>query len=161
MAPSKSDNDVKVMSIGGRVTNERERLIGMLEEERQWRARFLKSQNLAPDEPLMTKEYYKQLYNPFRRFYKLPFNKFEALLSPLIGKTPAVVIRNTTSKLIMTIVGIYCGWYYFKYNTYTWMKQSGWRQINTRDAAIPGIKNYKGLEKPKAFATNNFENSPI
>lgn len=83
MAPY-SNCGVKIMSIGGRVTSERERLIGMLEEEREWRARFLKSQNLAPDEPLMTKEYYKELYNPFRRLYKLPFNKFEALLSPLI-----------------------------------------------------------------------------
>ncbi|XP_006616146.1 uncharacterized protein LOC102675769 [Apis dorsata] len=160
MAPY-SNCGVKIMSIGGRVTSERERLIGMLEEEREWRARFLKSQNLAPDEPLMTKEYYKELYNPFRRLYKLPFNKFEALLSPLIGKTSAVVIRNTTSKLMMTIVGIYCGWYYFKYNTCTWMKQSGWRMIKTRDAAIPETKNYKGLEKLKAFATNGFENSPI
>lgn len=41
------------------------------------------------------------------------------------------------------------------------MKQSGWRMIKTRDAAIPETKNYKGLEKLKAFATNGFENSPI
>ena len=46
---------VKAMNIGGRLVRERERLIGMTEEERAWRARYLKSHILAPEVPLTTR----------------------------------------------------------------------------------------------------------
>lgn len=77
---------VKPMNIGGRLVRERERLIGMTEEERAWRARYLKSQILAPEEPLTTKEYYRHYYNPLRRFYRIPLNALERLLTPLMVK---------------------------------------------------------------------------
>lgn len=77
---------VKPMSVGGRLVSERERLIGMTEEERAWRARYLKSHILAPEEPLKTKEYYRHYYNPLRRFYRIPLNAFERLLTPLMVK---------------------------------------------------------------------------
>ncbi|KOX69501.1 hypothetical protein WN51_06588 [Melipona quadrifasciata] len=151
---SSNSGGVKVMNIGGRVMNERERLIGMLDEERAWRARFLKSQHLAPDEPLMSKEYYKHYYNPFRRFYRVPLNAFERLLTPVVGAQSALIIRYCTAKILMGMCVVYGGWYYYNYNTATWMRQSGWRKIQTRPAKIPGTKDYKGLEKPpKPFAT--------
>ncbi|CAD1468146.1 unnamed protein product, partial [Heterotrigona itama] len=160
MASSHSGG-VKPMNIGWRVVNERERLIGMLDEERAWRAKYLKSQQLSPDEPLMSKEYYKQYYNPFRRFYRIPLNAVERLLTPVMGVQGALVIRICTAKCLMGICAIYAGWYYYKYNTATWMRQSAWRKIPTRSAKIPGTEGYKGLEKPPPFGTFGFENSPI
>lgn len=81
---SSNSGGVKVMSIGGRLVRERERLIGMTDEERAWRARYLKSQILAPEEPLNTTEYYRHCYNPLRRFYRIPLNALEGLLTPLM-----------------------------------------------------------------------------
>ena len=95
---SSNSGGVKVMNIGGRVMNERERLIGMLDEERAWRARFLKSQHLAPDEPLMSKEYYKHYYNPFRRFYRIPLNAFERLLTPVMVREQNFHIEHNNFK---------------------------------------------------------------
>lgn len=160
MASSRSGG-VRPMSIGGRVVSERERLIGMTDEERAWRARYLKSQILAPEEPLDTEEYRRELYNPIRRFYRTPLNIFERLLTPLMGKTGATVARYLTAKCLMSIVVIYSTWYYYKYNTGNWMRQSGWMVRPTRAASIPGTKGYKGLVKPQTFATYGFENSPI
>lgn len=85
MASSNRDT-IKVMSVCGRVVRERERLIGMLDEERAWRAKYLKSLILAPEEPLKTKEYYRHYYNPLRRFYRIPLNALEGLLTPLMVK---------------------------------------------------------------------------
>ncbi|XP_071861209.1 NADH dehydrogenase (ubiquinone) B17 subunit [Bombus fervidus] len=160
MASSRSGG-VKPMSIGGRLVNERERLIGMTEEERAWRIRYLKSQILAPEEPLNIKEYNRQLYNPLRRFYRAPLNAFQGLLTPLLGDKGAMVVRYVTAKCLMGIVMIYGTWYYFKYNTSNWTRQSGWAIRPTRETRMPGTKDYKGLEKPKSFATYGFENSPI
>ncbi|CAK9830682.1 hypothetical protein ANTRET_LOCUS7811 [Anthophora retusa] len=158
---SSDTSGVKAMNIGGRLVKERERLIGMTDDERAWRARYLKSLNLAPDEPVIPKDYYKEYYNPLRRMYRIPLNAFEAALAPAIGATAANVTRLATARLLMGIIGIYGGWYYFKYHTATWMKQSGWRVLKMRDAEYPCEKNYPGLVKPTRWATDGFENSPI
>ncbi|XP_068975184.1 uncharacterized protein ND-B17 [Bombus flavifrons] len=152
---------VKPMSIGGRLVSERERLIGMTQEEREWRARYLRSQILAPEEPLRTDEYYRHYYNPLRRFYRIPLNAFQRLLTPVMGKNAAMAVRYVTAKCLMGLVILYGVRYYYKYNTGNWTRQSGWIVRPTRDTRIPGTKDYKGLEKPKTFATYGFENSPI
>ncbi|KOC71177.1 hypothetical protein WH47_06238 [Habropoda laboriosa] len=158
---SSDSSGVKPMTISGRLSSERERLIGMTDDERAFRARYLKSLELAPEEPITPEGLYKETYNPFRRFYRVPLNKFEAALKPILGATAASIARLTTARLLMTIVGIYGGWYYYKYNTATWMKHTGWRVIYTRDAEYPCEKDYPGLVKPKTWATDKFENSPI
>lgn len=80
---NKAIDGEKPMSITRRMDRERERLIGMTDEERAWRKKWLKAQELAPEEPVMPKDYYKQMYNPLRRFYMLPMNKFENMLAPV------------------------------------------------------------------------------
>lgn len=160
MAASNSGG-VKVMTIAGRMARERERCIGMTDEERAYRARYLKSLELGPGEPIVPKGYYEACYNPIRRFYMAPLNQVEKLLTPAVGAFPARVIRLATGKILMGITGIYVAWYYFKYNTCTWERQSGWRILPTREARLPGTKGYEGLEKRKIFATDGFENSPI
>ncbi|XP_053976520.1 uncharacterized protein LOC128875168 [Hylaeus volcanicus] len=154
---------VRPISIAGRVGRERERLIGMTDEERAWRARYLKSQILAPEEPIVPEGYYKEAYNPIRRFYRAPLNAVEKALSGLVGPTPAFVIRGVTGRLLMGIAGIYCAWYYFKYNTAQWTRVSGWRIIKPRPTLFVGDKDFPNYEvkTPQQYATRGFENSPI
>lgn len=83
---SSNTGGVRPMAIGGRMVRERERLIGMTDEERAWRARYLKSQILAPEEPIIPEGFEKEYYNPFRRFYRMPLNKVESLLTPVVVK---------------------------------------------------------------------------
>ncbi|CAK9800545.1 hypothetical protein ANTPLA_LOCUS2466 [Anthophora plagiata] len=158
---SSDTSGVKAMNIGGRLVKERERLIGMTDAERAWRARYVKGLNLAPDEPVMPEGYDKEYYNPLRRLYRIPLNVFEAALTPVIGVNAATITRLVTAKVLMSIVVVYGGWYYFKYHTATWLRHSGWRMIKTRDAEYPSEKNYPGLVKPTSWATDGFENSPI
>ncbi|KZC04225.1 hypothetical protein WN55_02114 [Dufourea novaeangliae] len=108
---------VKAINIEGRMARERKRLLGMTDEERAWRAKFLKSQIIPPGEPIETPEYYKEYYNPLKRLIRIPLNLMENSLAPIMGKRNALVTRTVTSKLIIGIVGIYCTWYYAKYNT--------------------------------------------
>ena len=83
----------KPMAIAGRMVSERERLLGMTDAERAWRAQWLKDQVLAPDEPVVPKGYYEERYNVIRRFYRAPLNAFEkALTVPLVWKL--TIIKN-------------------------------------------------------------------
>lgn len=70
------------MEIRGRMSRERERCIGMTEEERSWRARFLKDQILTEREPVQVKEL--NFRNPIRSFYARPLDKL--ILDPLTPK---------------------------------------------------------------------------
>ena len=74
---------VKVMGIQGRMARERERMIGMTDAERAWRAKWVKDQVLH-GEPIVPKDYYKARYNPIRRFYRAPLDMLESSLTPLI-----------------------------------------------------------------------------
>lgn len=161
---SSTTGGVTPISIAGRLANERERLIGMTDEERAFRAKYLKSLNLAPDEPIIPKDYDKEYYNPIRRFYRAPLNKLENALIPMLGNTTAVIVRNVIGRSIIAIFTIYCGWYYYRHNTATWMRKSGWRVMMSREAVYPGTPDFPkipGPKKPNEFATFGFEKSPI
>lgn len=75
---------VKPMTITGRMVRERERLLGMTQEERAWRAQWLKDQQLAPNEPRHVPEYWKERLNPIRRTYKAPLDLVQKALSPVV-----------------------------------------------------------------------------
>lgn len=77
---------VKPFPIAGRMARERERLAGsgMTDEERAWRAKFLKDQHLSHNEPRNVPEVYTELNNPIRRFYKAPLNKLYEVLRPTL-----------------------------------------------------------------------------
>ncbi|XP_076276672.1 uncharacterized protein LOC143207285 [Lasioglossum baleicum] len=157
------NNNNNAISIGGRMARERERLIGMTDDERAWRAKFLKSQQLAHEEPLMTPEIYKDLYNPLRRLYKAPMNLLERSLAPVVGKNPAYVIRGVLGRLAVAVPLIYMAWYQLKYNRMTWQRVSGWRVMKSRPTVLPGDPGYPAfsIRKPNEYATNGFEKSPI
>ncbi|XP_072743133.1 uncharacterized protein Nd-b17 [Anoplolepis gracilipes] len=151
------------MSIVRRMGRERDRMLGMTDEERAWRKKWLDAQKLAPEEPVVPEGYYKEMYNPIRRFYSAPMNKVQNMLEPVLGHTGAYVTRNIISKSVMSIVAIYCIYYHLKYNKMQWTRQSGWKITESRPQMFPDTKNLDVLYRTKGnqFYVNGFDKSPI
>uniref|UniRef100_A0A7R9P163 NADH dehydrogenase [ubiquinone] 1 beta subcomplex subunit 6 n=2 Tax=Timema TaxID=61471 RepID=A0A7R9P163_9NEOP len=160
-----SDTDgLKPFPIEGRMARERERLVGMSDEERAWRKQWIKDQVLAPNEPRHVPEYYKELLNPIRRAYRLPLDLAFKPLEPLLGERRAFIARYFTGKFLMAIFSVYAGFYYFKYNTNDWTRKGGWRVISSRKAVNPGDAEYPWVPdrtSPSDYAARGFKQSPI
>lgn len=79
---------VKAFEIAGRMSRQRERLYyPMTDEERRWRAQFIKDQQLEHGESVdnfyLNEDYYLATRNVFRRIYQIPMNIFQKkLLEP-------------------------------------------------------------------------------
>ena len=54
------------------------------QEEREWRKKWLKDQELSHREPRFVPEYYKATMNPIRRFYRLPLDFVFKKLEPTL-----------------------------------------------------------------------------
>ncbi|XP_018304213.1 exosome complex exonuclease RRP42 isoform X2 [Mycetomoellerius zeteki] len=124
------------MSIVRRMDHERERMLGMTDEERAWRKKWLDAQKLAPEEPVYPKGYYEAMYNPIRRFYMAPMNRFENILTPVIGKLSANVTRHFISKMTMSIIAFYSIYYYMKYNRMLNLRNDGRSRYQYRPIEI-------------------------
>jgi len=134
---------VKPMAISGRLIYEKERLYGMTPEEREWRKKWLKDQELTPREPIQYSYYDADLMNPIRRAYRKPLDiLFFKLLEPVIGTYPSVVGRIYTGKFLMGLWFVFGTYYYFKYNTNNWERVGGWRVIQSRVRVLPGDEGY-------------------
>lgn len=79
---------VKPIPIEGRLARERERLTGMTEFERKWRAQFLKDQHLSHNEPRHVPEIYYELRNPIRRAMAKPLDVLFQALTPILVSFP-------------------------------------------------------------------------
>ena len=97
--------------------HERQRLpFKMSDEDRLRRKKFLQSQELTDREPVHVPELERMLYNPIRRFYRWPADKFFNYMGPIIGEQKAKVGRILIPKLLLGYVGACVLWYQFKYN---------------------------------------------
>lgn len=151
---------VKPMPIAGRLTSERERLLGMTDEERAFRRQFLKDQILSPNEPRKVPEMYKILYNPIRRFYRWPLDKLEATLEPVLGATKAQFSRFLLGIGALAVATIYWFAYYAKYNSNDWTRKSGWRKKESRLAVDLGDKEFPKVSdhtQRSDYATKEFK----
>jgi len=82
--------------IAGRMVSERERLVGMTDAERAWRAQWLKDQHLAPNEPRFVPELQKEGVNVIRRMYRWPLDTiFKALMPVLVNFFNSLFINNS------------------------------------------------------------------
>lgn len=75
---------VKPFPIAGRYVSERERLAGMTDAERAWRAQWLKDQILSKHEPVHVPALERELLNPIRRFYRFPLDCVESMMKPVV-----------------------------------------------------------------------------
>ncbi|GAB1860426.1 hypothetical protein CAJAP_01505 [Camponotus japonicus] len=151
------------MNIVRRVGRERERMLGMTDEERAWRKKWLDAQKLAPEEPVTPPGYYKEMYNPIRRFYSAPMNKVQNMIEPVLGYTGAHVARHIISKTAIGIFTVYCIFYHLKYNKMQWTRQGGWKITLSRPKMYPDTKDLDALYRTKGnqFYVNGFDKSPI
>ncbi|KAF5281469.1 hypothetical protein FQR65_LT14677 [Abscondita terminalis] len=133
---SSATGGVKPMAIAGRFFRERERLIGMTEEERTWRMNWLKDQVLSHNEPRHVPEIYKAQYNIIRRLYRAPLDGMAIMLEPILGKR-IHTIRFFAGKMILGYVACLYGFYYMKYNPNDWTRLGGWRTLTSRTAVLP------------------------
>lgn len=161
--PQTATGGVKPMSITGRMARVRERLQGMSPEERAWRAQWLKDQHLAPDEPVINPEYYRQRYNPIRRFYRAPLDKLENALLPKIGEQGAYFFRHLISKTAFALIMVYSTIYVFKYRQSDWTRKSGWKVSQSRPIVLPDFPGYPNFQTKadNEYASFGFEKSPI
>lgn len=96
---SSDTGGVKAFAIGRRMVRERERLLGMTDEERAWRAQYLKDQILHPDEPVIDDaKMYRENFNPIRRFYRAPLDKFGEMLMPALVRMKKNIHRIRVSR---------------------------------------------------------------
>lgn len=142
MGHASDTGGVKPMSIAGRLVSERERLVGMTDAERAFRAQWLKDQHLSPNEPYFVPEMYKETHNPIRRFYRAPLDKFRTMIEPMVGADRALKIRYFTGKFFMLAAFGYGATYYFKYNGHDWTKKGGWNVVQSRKSVLEGDPGY-------------------
>ncbi|XP_046979743.1 uncharacterized protein LOC124545011 [Schistocerca americana] len=155
---------VKPMPIAGRMVRERERLVGMTNEERAWRKQWLQDQILSPNEPRRVPELERELMNPIRRAYRKPLDVIFNALKPTIGERRAQIARYVTGKVFISLFAIYATTYYFKYNANDWTRKGGWRVLVSRKRVVPGDPEYPKLsdrQVPADYASRGFKNSPI
>lgn len=138
---SSETGGVKPMQIAGRMVNERERVIGMTCEERQWRKQWLQDQILSHNEPRYVPELQREFTNPIRRLYKAPLDLVAKMLEPTFGKG-VYQYRLFAGRFIM-LLGFTVGTvYYFKYNANDWSRLKGWRVLESRSRVVPGDPKY-------------------
>lgn len=150
---------VKPISIAGRLTSERERLVGMSDAERAFRKQWLQDQLLSANEPRKVPEIYKTLYNPIRRFYRWPLDKLQVLMEPVLGYQTSYLIRYFAGKSALAIAGLYWFTYYAKYNSNDWTSKSGWKVKQSRKAVDLGDVNFPQVSdktKPSDYASRGF-----
>nr|XP_014286369.1 uncharacterized protein LOC106687160 [Halyomorpha halys]XP_014286370.1 uncharacterized protein LOC106687160 [Halyomorpha halys]XP_014286371.1 uncharacterized protein LOC106687160 [Halyomorpha halys]XP_014286372.1 uncharacterized protein LOC106687160 [Halyomorpha halys] len=154
---------VKPFSIESELCRERERLRGMTDEERSWRAKWVKDQVLSHHEPVEVPQLQRELTNPIKRIYKAPLNLVYKILKPAIGANAALWTRVLTGKLLMGLFLVYGGTYYFKYNANNWTRKGGWRAVASRRAIYPGDPEFPNCPErsPNEYATRGFDQSPI
>ncbi|XP_044268594.1 uncharacterized protein LOC123013831 [Tribolium madens] len=160
MGKASQTGGVKPMSIAGRFTSERERLLGMTDEERAFRKQWLKDQELAPNEPRPVPEMYKATYNPIRRAYRWPLDQLAKVLLPVLGEERTRNVRYVTGKAFLGVMTLYWFTYYFKYNANDWTRAGGWKVYKSREAVVEGDPGYPKLSdrvKPSDYASRGFK----
>lgn len=156
---SSDTGGVKPMAIAGRYVRERERLIGMTDEERFWRSQWVKDQVLSHNEPRFVPELYKEQFNPIRRMYRAPLDILARSLEPAVGKR-IYTLRYFAGKFLMGLAGTIGALYYFKYNANDWTRLGGWRVLESRKAIVAGDPEYPKLSdrsKPSDYSARGFD----
>ncbi|KAL0278820.1 UNVERIFIED_CONTAM: hypothetical protein PYX00_000517 [Menopon gallinae] len=149
--PASFSGGVPVFSIGGRMIYERERLLGMTDGERRWRAQYLKDQILSPDEPRFSPELYKSTTNIFRRIARIPLDLVMIPISPLMSKATQKEARVLLRNVSMSICAIYGLFYMLKYNPQDWTRQGGLDFVFKPPRLLPGDPDYPNRPKKQAY----------
>lgn len=142
--PSTQTGGVKPLSIRGFSEDERFRLSEeFTDEERKWRKQWIKDQKLSENEPRpVSKEWEKEVRNPFRRMLSKPWQLLEDKMTPVLGKTIASNFRYMVPKFMVGTAVFYLSWYHLKYNQNDWTKAYGATMFISKPVILPGEKGF-------------------
>lgn len=119
--PSSISAGAAQISIEGRYRIDRARLgPNFTEADRQWRIKYIKSQDLHPNEPFEVPELERVHYNPIRRFYRVPMNLFENAISKIIVSENQKITFNLKiiflgQRICNFYKKTYCRYFYWLY----------------------------------------------
>nr|CAD2122095.1 unnamed protein product [Meloidogyne enterolobii] len=103
------------MSLELHMGDERVRTAGLTQAEREWRQKFLKTEQLHPDEPIHVDAVHRQM-NPVRVIYRMPWDYlYKHFLRPTFGAYRATIIRAYVPRVMILWAVVLCGHYYWKY----------------------------------------------
>lgn len=161
MGKSSDTGGVKPMAIAGRLVDERERLLGMSDQERAFRKQWLKDQELSPNEPRVLPEIYRETHNPIRRFYRYPLDVVGKALTPVLGHFKADVARYLIGKAGLGIVLVYASYYTYKYHGNEWDRKFGIRSYVSKPLVLPGDADfpYVSNRKPHEYGSRFLDES--
>lgn len=140
---------------------ERDRVsLRMSDEDRARRAKWMKDQDLAKDEPRTHKSLMDKIIpkNAIRRLVRTPANMLEGLLANAVGPFYASNLRVFTTRVIrLYVVGVALT-YWLKYNTKSWEKRKG-GFFFLGDGTM-GLEEV-GYQKSSDFADYGFKNRKV
>lgn len=127
--PGDVGSGVRVMWVESRFWYDRERLSQDFDQDwREYRAKYIHSLALHPNEPVYVPEYERFLINPIRRFYMKGGNWLEnnIILKYITrDKLKSAYYRVNTTRTIMAYFLLVAGYYYVRYNHRKWDYRSG------------------------------------
>jgi hypothetical protein len=126
--PASATGGVRAMWIESRFWYDRERLIPDFDNDwRKYRAKYLKSLELDPREPVHVPEYERWLINPIRRFYMKggDFLEDKILMKFTDERLKASMWRVLVTRGMMLYFGAMGVYYWIRYNHRKWDKTSG------------------------------------
>ncbi|KAI0982029.1 hypothetical protein GJ496_007869 [Pomphorhynchus laevis] len=138
----------------------------MSDVDRARRKQWLKDQILSPNEPRSVPELQKLLYNPIRRFYRMPMDYLFLKLHPFLGPCTGA-LRAAIPKIGIGIIVLWSMFYHVKYRRESWERIKGLsvRLIPTRTqhSKIPCIVKPKehwydlGFRQRKVFRGDEYK----
>eukprot|EP00092_Neocalanus_flemingeri_P015873 GFUD01017185.1.p1 GENE.GFUD01017185.1~~GFUD01017185.1.p1 ORF type:complete len:214 (+),score=43.36 GFUD01017185.1:56-643(+) len=119
------------------------------EVDRQWRAKWLKAQELSKREKAFhfyylwdNADFRKARLNPIRRMWQAPGDAFERLLRPSMGLQKAFMTKWFIGKTMWLGAFVLTANYYSKYNSSDWSSKGGWKVHTSKPVTMPGNPHY-------------------
>lgn len=144
--PGEHVSGVRAIWIESRFWYDRERLGPDFDQDwRSYRARYLKSLELDPREPVHVPEYERDLINPIRRFYMKGGDFIENKIIKLFvpnDKYKSALHRVTCTRLFMSWLLIMGGYYWTYYHRKIWEENYGALLYISRPITYPGAHNW-------------------
>ena len=116
---------------------------------RQWRAKWLKAQELSKREKAFhfyylydNPDYRKARLNPIRRAWMAPGDAFERALRPAMGLQKAFITKWFVGKGLWLMGAAWAVNYYGNYNAADWTTKGGWKMHTSKPMTMPENPNY-------------------
>jgi len=119
------------------------------EVDREWRAKWLKAQELSKREKAFhfyylwdNPDFRKARLNPLRRVWQAPGEAFERALRPALGLQKAFMTKWFVGKSFWLMGTVWAIAYYASYNSADWTTKGGWKSHVSKTPTYPDNPHY-------------------